>query len=1437
MINHVPVTRSFSLVTKTENDHDGEFDIQAGLIERRLRGWNDIEQEYRAVILAPAGGGKTHEMRQRAVDMYSRGRSVFFLPIEEIEDDFDDAFEIGDRETFEAWLTSTRGQEAWFFLDSVDEARLKDPRTFQRAIRQFSKRIYGARNRAHIFISSRPYAWRARTDRMMIEDRLPFVPLLAEAMDGTESPESSDKPTTESAVRVFQLDDLDEVGIRLFANHREVENVEDLLAEIERLDLSVLAGRPFDLESLIAKWKVDGRLGTRLDLLRHAIDSALGEINPDRHQLAPLNLNRAREGARALAAAVLTSGMPGIRVPGADQETKGIDAEVVLGDWAVGDVQTLLQRGVFNDALYGIVRFRHREVRELLAAEWFSGLLENGGSRRAIEGLFLRERYGECVLTPRFKPLLPWFVLLDRDIRQRVSAMQPEVVINGGDPAQLPLDERRQLLDCVLERIAQDVDDHSARFNAAIVRIAQEDLAADVLRLIEMHKENDDAIFFLGRVVWQGRMVSCLPLLADIALDAARGIYARIVSIRAVMTCGSRQEGDRVWNGINASNAMPRQVLAELVNNAAPDAGSVDCLLTSLKKVDASSRSTITGLSSSLRAFIDRLPIAGGNGQRPPLPAFVEGVSPLLAQEPHIEQGYCKVSQNYAWLMSAAGRAVERMVVARHDGAFSEAATWILQNTPTARWWGVGELDSRKQTLSESVPAWSDLNDALFWKDVDVKRQELLREQGGALTDVWPILRLEHFWRYRPADLNRVKDFVCDRPEQGDRLIALSLAFHICIQADNTEQQLAEVEQFLKFDKNLADLFRDMREARERFLSEEADRGPSEAEREVRKIYEEQVRNRAERITRLQERPSYLARPATLTPGGLTQYQQWLLEEARRAAPDRNRLSIPEWQVLILEFGDAVARAFRDAAVAHWRDHRPDIYSEGRSGNSIPSTVIFGLTGIEIEAAEAPDLFVSLSDAEVRHALRYLSWEINGFPNWAEAAHIRRPAVMIEAVLAEACWELAADPTCTATAHILHDIVYHAPWLHAGLAKPLLGWLRGNNVSNLPSLQHALTIIAYGDVTADTLASLAKEKAMHAASEQRPLWYATWVDTDAEEAIPQLAAWLKSQSSDEDAVRAAQEFLTSLLGNQFSERAGSRVGSFRNAEHLGCLYDLACCYVRREHDIDRPDGEAYSAELRDHAQYARSKLLHLLAEIPGKPTHTALIKLAGQEPEACHSKWLRRLARQRAERDADQVSWAAADLRQFGVDQTRTPTTHRELFDATVQLLHDLKDWLERGNESPYRTWARADDEGEMRNLIVGRLNQEAKARFTCAQENELPNRQRTDIWTQIPAASAVPIELKLLDKGWSGPDLCERLRNQLAGDYLREERGGCGVMLLIRQNKTQSWRIGGGKVDIDGLREALLAHWTEVSPRFPNVEDIEVIIIDLTVRDQRSVQ
>lgn len=217
---------------------------------------------------------------------------------------------------------------------------------------------------------------------------------------------------------------------------------------------------------------------------------------------------------------------------------------------------------------------------------------------------------------------------------------------------------------------------------------------------------------------------------------------------------------------------------------------------------------------------------------------------------------------------------------------------------------------------------------------------------------------------------------------------------------------------------------------------------------------------------------------------------------------------------------------------------------------------------------------------------------------------------------------------------------------------------------------------------------------------------------------------------------------------------------------------------------------------------------------------------------------MRTLARRRAETDGDLEPWSEQQFRDFHVNQTFAPDTDRQLFDIVVARLRDIRDWLENGDDSPYQTWQRVTSETEMRNLIAGELNRRAQGRYTCAQENELANAQRPDLFVQAPSVThSVPIELKLLDKGWSGPGLCERLRNQLVGDYLREGQGRAGVFLLIWAGTATNrrWQIENQTVGLAELEGALTDYWNKISQEFETVDAVSVLVVDLTMRLSKS--
>lgn len=1430
MEGHVPLEREFSSVYKSEQEADSDEFLSAWGHTKPIA-WDAMEEKYRCVILAEAGAGKTEELRQRAKSLSGQGKVAFFLRIEDIETDFYTAFEIGTEAQFHAWLQSTG--EAWFFLDSVDEARLDHPRAFEKALRRFANGVANSAHRAHIYISSRPYAWRPIEDQRLVNELL-YLP-----MPQTDEVKDGDlQATPKSALTVFTMRPLDEGRIRRFCVARSIENVDDLLREIDRTDLWSLAERPFDLEGILSKWAEDSVLGGRLDLLRHNIDKRLrDEHTPGRAQRQPLNLDKAREGARCLAAAVVLSGEAGIYVPDSTPLKPGIDAETVLSDWAPEDVRALLERGIFNDIIYGTVRFRHREVRELLAAEWFYGLLRSGRSRHSVETLFFREQYGQEIVTPRLRAILPWLILFDNDIRRIALKIQPEIAVEGGDPSRLPLEVRQDILAGIVPRIALDQDNRSARDNSAIARIAHLDLSGNVQQLINSYAGNDDVIFFLGRLVWQGEMKRCVSYLLPIAADGSRGIYARIASARAVMTCGSTEQKQSLWQQlIDGDDPIPRELLSELVEEALPDPEVVEKMIVALGKLPPYKRFETNGLVGALHNFVERLPVA--QAQQQAITHFLVGLHAYLEQPPYVEERECHVSSEYAWMLGPASHAVEKLVAARSGEALSERCFSILLMATTLRNWRENDLWEYKPRLHTLVPEWPELNDSFYWFSIEHARLAQLASTGESLTDDWRASWTGPFWKFDAESFPRLLNYISCSSLHDDRLVALSTAYRVYLQNDKPVEVLAQLHNAIGDDPVLTNQLEllvnpPISESTERYKKEHSESRIRQSERE-----QQEKQQHAIWVAELRANPELVRTPSEIEPSEINNHQYRLMLELHDLGSATDRSNFAKWHALISEFGEDVAKEYRIAALTHWRNYSPPLGSEGGKSNSLPWSLIFGMAGLEIEADEISEFPTNLTPEEACLALRYITWQLNGFPSWFERMYRAFPAQVEDAVIKELLWELNHTGSAEPMHYILHDLVYYAPWLHNRIAPAILEWVEADPTNIQPSRNYCLHILVNGGIDATRLAELANHQiALATDLNTIAWWYALRIDCNPESGIPALERWL-AELDDDDAITAAQVFLTKLMyAGRLSEN-GPKFGHYQTVEHLKSLYVLAHRYIRAEDDINRAGGGVYSPNLRDDAQDARTGLFNLLTEISGKAAYTAIEQLIHEHPDPNRRPWMAKQAYKRAEEDGDLEPWTANQVSAFNKSQTIIPATHHQLFELAVHRLRDLKNWLERGNDSPWRTWKRVEGETEMRTLIAGWLNQHCRDQYTTAQEPELANSQRMDIWLQnTNVRSPVPIELKLLDKGWSGPELCERLRNQLAGDYLREESAGCGVMLLVWQGNidTKRWEIGGRRVELSELTTALKGYWQDISADFPGVDAIEVVVIDLTLRERVS--
>jgi hypothetical protein len=210
MLPHIELDRAFWPLGDGDEYDPDMLRAKATFGVDRLH-WSDLLEMTRVVILAEAGTGKTHELRETARRLRREGKAAFFCRIEELAaDGLENALVEGDAEEFRTWLIGSN--TAWFFLDSVDEARLANPQFFERALRALARRLDRATSRARIFITARVSDWRATADLSLVWDVLPS-PSTRNQLDSQEIEQRSCKLDKGKEVEPDGKDSKDDVRV------------------------------------------------------------------------------------------------------------------------------------------------------------------------------------------------------------------------------------------------------------------------------------------------------------------------------------------------------------------------------------------------------------------------------------------------------------------------------------------------------------------------------------------------------------------------------------------------------------------------------------------------------------------------------------------------------------------------------------------------------------------------------------------------------------------------------------------------------------------------------------------------------------------------------------------------------------------------------------------------------------------------------------------------------------------------------------------------------------------------------------------------------------------------------------------------------------------------------------------------------------------------
>ncbi len=220
--------------------------------------WDDLLELYRVVIVAEANSGKSEEFKQMRKRLLSEGKAAFFVPIEKLCDrELPKCLCPIDYSEFAKWESSTNS--AYFFLDSVDEAKLKK-KQFCSALSNLLPFVQNGLERAHIFVSTRPNDWKSAGDQAELEswlnpgsaepdstpktkDELLLDPILNDQRN-QEPKSGTDEPQDRFQVTQWRLVPLNHEQRKLFINAKTADDFDAFEKELGQLGISHLASTP-----------------------------------------------------------------------------------------------------------------------------------------------------------------------------------------------------------------------------------------------------------------------------------------------------------------------------------------------------------------------------------------------------------------------------------------------------------------------------------------------------------------------------------------------------------------------------------------------------------------------------------------------------------------------------------------------------------------------------------------------------------------------------------------------------------------------------------------------------------------------------------------------------------------------------------------------------------------------------------------------------------------------------------------------------------------------------------------------------------------------------------------------------------------------------------------------------------------------------------------
>lgn len=1337
--------------------------------------WHTLLAHRLVVVLGEPGSGKSEELRAQ----HRRNPDSFFLRLEQlVTEDIDKILSDEELDRLKRWKNS--GAPALFLLDAVDESKLKRDDDFIVALDRLSKALGAARYRARLIVSSRISEWRPQTDRDAVRERF------AVPHDGS-APDSGS-----SEILVTTILPLTAEQVRQFAESRGIRNAHQFLNALGEHNAWPFAGRPLDVSNLYAYWQEKGTLSGLTALTEYMVKKLLAEVS-NKEKGDPLTSEQARFGAEYLAAAaVLCRNLKfAIADDGHVADQKRLSPERILpSDWKPNERRALLDRAIFDAESRGTLSFHHRSHVEFLAASWIERLMEHNCPFEALQDILFVQEDGATTLRAALAPIAAWLVNSDvAPWRTRLAnllvATAPEIYFQWGDPAALPLEYRKRVLDAIVhkyrgrEYVSIDVS------LEALARIADAGLAEEISTYLTDPDVSDSLKADFLMMIMEGRLPGCIDGALKLFEDPESPESLRRYCVLAIREAGTTEHRRQLAESCQRLENLDNKTLGYLFETLFPSALTVEEALELLQMTTLVSRYEIEFLS----AVRDRLKQSLDSSNAMP---FLRGFVDMIARAPISVSR--RVSEQYYWVSELMPLCLsevlaqpkfsatdidtvfESILHVEHDIMFDPA--------------GDSDVESHREKTRDALTKNAELRRAIFWKRVARHRAS----QNGKEP---PIHTLNPHVSLLPWALPDVAWMLTDSLERADgrdRKIAMEAALNIFWATRKPLPTTAWELRRALARTDLRPLI--LRHIRNRLIAP------------IWLRYDKYVRNRLlaahwwtmRRIEIVRKKNAIKSQfwlwthLAGVKSGKYPLALRYLVRPMEDGSS--SKYSVSAWDKVRSKWGASLTAAAQEGCTGIWKTFSPQLPYERQEKNSVDIRVTLGLIALQTAWESGAWRFDQLNGADVNRAVRYACSELNGLPDWFEAlanafpnevGDALKPAIDAEfgySANTPHVYEVLAklseskSPT-TAAAHAVRQCLSKRDPLNSNVLR-----------------QATTTLLRTGAPFYDDLLALAPPRVQsYAISDAHWLsWISIWLRLDAIPALQYLETATKACSSDD-----ADELvirLCSMLGGNYGTALPMGRSSFLAPSSLALLIPLVSRHVRREDDIDRTGKGAYSPLPRDDAQDFRSRLWEVLRTSDSREADTVLEALLSESLLSNEHDWILSILEERKGKQADPAAWFPEDVQAFGMHYRHKPRSNYQLYQLTTRLLQDIKASVEISENATDRLQVRKEDkEVHFQGFLKRQLDQRSLQWFAVTQESTVDLNQRPDLRVEIPAMNALPVEVKLANLDhWTAEKLLERLEVQLVGQYLRAAGVNYGVYVVGNTEPKRQWQRPGDR-------------------------------------------